>query len=227
MGKQTSVVCGWMEEMISWFLMKRFCLFWLKYLPSTGKIHIWFLMLILMTVNNCRMNEPLTSVGTGHPLEVLDRVWVLTNSVREDSHSVLKTEDEGLIISTLDWNHDSTEILLLVNPNSNDITLDKCKKGKISCVNIMNQPHGFFHFVLIPLTETIVTRLILHALTLSGLLKLRRLKTSSPLSVLPSVSSMIILLQWAPTPASVEFSNWNSKTMSLTESDKTPLLTEL
>lgn len=47
------------------------------------------------------MNEPLTSVGTGHPLEVLDRVWVLTNSVREDSHSVLKTED-GLIISTLD-----------------------------------------------------------------------------------------------------------------------------
>lgn len=40
------------------------------------------------------------------------------------------------------------EILLLVNPNSNDITLDKCKKGKISWVNIMNQPHGFFHFVL-------------------------------------------------------------------------------
>lgn len=59
-------------------------------------------MLILMTVNNCRINEPLTSVGTGHPLQVLDRVWVLTNSVREDSHSVLKTEDEGLIISTLD-----------------------------------------------------------------------------------------------------------------------------
>lgn len=87
------------------------------------------------------------------------------------------------------------EILLLVNPNSNDITLDKCKKGKISWVNIMNQPRGFFHFVLLPLTETIVTRLILHALTLSGLLKLRRLKTSSPLSVLPSVSSMIILLQ--------------------------------
>lgn len=58
-------------------------------------------MLILMTVNNCRINEPLTSVGTGHPLEVLDRVWVLTNSIREDSHSVLKTEDEGLIISTL------------------------------------------------------------------------------------------------------------------------------
>lgn len=102
MGKQTSVVCGWMEEMISLFLMKRFCLFWLKYIPSTGKIHIWFSMLILITVNNCRMNEPLTSVGTGHPLEVFDRVWVLTNSVREDSHSVLKTEDEGLIISTLD-----------------------------------------------------------------------------------------------------------------------------
>lgn len=49
------------------------------------------------------------------------------------------------------------EILLLVNPNSNDITLDKCKKGKISWVNIMNQPHGFFHFVLLPLTETIFT----------------------------------------------------------------------
>lgn len=49
------------------------------------------------------------------------------------------------------------EILLLVNLNSNDITLGKCKKGKISWVNIMNQPHGFFHFVLLPLTETIFT----------------------------------------------------------------------
>lgn len=61
-------------------------------------------------------------------------------------------------------------------------------------------------------------------ITLSGRLKFRRLKTSSPLSVLPSVSSMIILLQWAPTPASVEFSNWNSEKIALTESDKTPSL---
>lgn len=49
------------------------------------------------------------------------------------------------------------EILLLVNPNSNDITLGKCKKGKISWENIMNQQHGFFHFVLLPLPETIFT----------------------------------------------------------------------
>lgn len=82
------------DEKILSILVKVYSIYW-KYTHLVS-------MLILMTVNNCRMNEPLTSVGTGHPLQVLDRVWVLTNSVREDSHSVLKTEDEGLIISTLD-----------------------------------------------------------------------------------------------------------------------------
>lgn len=93
------------------------------------------------------MNEPLTSVGTRHPLDVLDRIWVLTDSVREDSHSVLQTENGGLIISTFDTELIIlVEILLHVNPNSNDITLEKCKKGKISRVNIVNQSHkhGFF-----------------------------------------------------------------------------------
>lgn len=82
------------DEKILSFLVKVYSIYW-------KNTHLVF-NVNFNAVNNCRMNEPLTSVGTGHPLEVLDRVWVLTNSVREDSHSVLKTEDEGLIISTLD-----------------------------------------------------------------------------------------------------------------------------
>lgn len=78
--------------------MKRFCLFWLKYILFIGKIYIWFLMLILMIVNNCRMNEFFIFVGIGYLFEVFDRVWVLINSVREDSYFVLKIEDEGFII---------------------------------------------------------------------------------------------------------------------------------
>lgn len=82
--------------------MKRFCLFWLKYILFIGKIYIWFLMLILMIVSNCRMNEFFIFVGIGYLFEVFDRVWVLINSVREDSYFVLKIEDEGFIILIFD-----------------------------------------------------------------------------------------------------------------------------
>lgn len=91
-----------------------------------------------MIVNNCRINEFFIFVGIGYLFEVFDRVWVLINSVREDSYFVLKIEDEGFIILIFDWNYDLIEILFFVNFNLNDIILDKCKKGKISWVNIMN-----------------------------------------------------------------------------------------
>lgn len=55
-----------------------------------------------MIVNNCRMNEFFIFVGIGYLFEVFDRVWVLINSVREDSYFVLKIEDEGFIILVFD-----------------------------------------------------------------------------------------------------------------------------
>lgn len=73
-----------------------------KYILFIGKIYIWFLMLILMIVKNCRMNEFFIFVGIGYLFEVFDRVWVLINSVREDSYFVLKIEDEGFIILIFD-----------------------------------------------------------------------------------------------------------------------------
>lgn len=80
------------------FLLEIMILFFL----FIGKIYIWFLMLILMIVNNCRINEFFIFVGIGYLFEVFDRVWVLINSVREDSYFVLKIEDEGFIILIFD-----------------------------------------------------------------------------------------------------------------------------
>ena len=107
-----------------------------------------------------------TSVGTGHPLDVIGWVGVLTHSIGKHPHSVLQSNTKHHI--------------------------SEYKRSGTSCL---------------PASFLTVNSDRSAGLTLRGRLKLRRLKTSSPLSVPPSVRSMIILLQWAPTPASVEFSN--------------------
>lgn len=82
------------DEKILFILVKVYFIYWKKY--------IWFLRLILMIVNNCRINEFFIFVGIGYLFEVFDRVWVLINSIREDSYFVLKIEDEGFIILIFD-----------------------------------------------------------------------------------------------------------------------------